>query len=109
MKQSTYRKELTVTGPYGTANAVIIVTMNHMKDQITQSYNSGVDVTYKWLHKIEVFVNGEFWKGVKDLTTEEDVFIKTKVWLYETTNHIKQLANTPPIKSFDDKMKELFA
>jgi hypothetical protein len=111
MRQSIFKKQLTATGKQGTVNAEVITTMNYDSKTITgthaathDDYSRNVPV-----HKVECFLNGKVWKKSEALDSELMVFNESEKWIRETNLYIQKLANEEPIKTFGEKMCELFS
>ncbi len=107
MKVSTFKKELSATGKQGTVKAEVIATMNCKTKTITDTHDGyKIDVL---IHKVEVFVDGKLWKKSDDLDSELMLFNESQRWIREANLHITKLSNEEPIKTFGEKMSELFS
>jgi len=111
MKVSTFKKELSATGKQGTVKAEVIATMNCGTKKITGTH-AGTHDDYERnvsTHKVEVFVDGKLWKKSDDLDSELMVLNESEKWIREANLHITKLSNEEPVKTFGEKMSELFS
>lgn len=111
MKVSTFKKELSATGKQGTVKAEVIATMNCKTKKITGTHAVTHD-NYKrdvLTHKVEVFVDGKLWEKSDDLDSELMLFNESEKLIREANLHITKLSNEEPIKTFGEKMSELFS
>lgn len=111
MKQSIFEKEYTVSGKNGTFKALVKVTMNYTTKPIKGTHAVTHDDFTKDipLHKVETIINGQMWKEVKELESEERVLFETQKARNEANSRIQTLANEEPAKTFLDKMNEILS
>jgi len=111
MKQSTFHKELFATGKRGTIKADITATMNCGSKKIKGTH-AGTHDDYERtvsIHKVEVFVDGRLWKKSDDLDSELMVLNESEKCIREASLYISKLSNEEPLKTFGEKMSELFS
>ena len=110
MRQSSFEKELSATGSQGTVNAIVKASLNYRTKTVTGTHSATHDDFTKnvGVHKVESYVNGILWKSSTELDSELMVLNESEKLLKETISHIADLANTEPVKTFAEKMQELF-
>jgi len=111
MKQSIFKKEVFATGSQCTVKAEIVATMNYTTKKIFgthavthDDYERNIPV-----HKVEVFINGSLWQSKTELASEQSVYNESQRLIKLAQDHCQNLANSEPVKSFGEKMKELFS
>lgn len=111
MKVSTFKKKLSATGKQCTVKAEVITTMNSGTKRITGTH-AGTHDDYDRnvsTHKVEVFVDGKLWKKSDALDSELMVLNESEKWIREANLHITKLSNEEPIKTFGEKMQDIFS
>lgn len=111
MKQSIYKKEVSATGLQGTFKAEIVATMNYTSKQITGTHSVTHDDYSKniALHKVEVFINGKIWEKKLELTSEIMLYNEAERLIKLAEEHCEKLSKSEPVKTFGEKMTELFS
>lgn len=110
MIKPIFKKKLYARGRYGEVTAEVITTMNYDLKYVTGT-NASTSETYSRnvpLHKVECFVDGKLWKSVEGIETEWMVFNESETRIRETKKHIEKLSDEEPVKTFAEKMSELF-
>lgn len=109
MKQSKFEKQLLVTGKNGTITGKIVTTMNH-STTVIKAHNPSTHDDYDKtvaVHKIEGYINDKLhWKEAY-LTSENMVLNEVARCEKQMLQDMDNLANSEPIKSFTEKMKDL--
>lgn len=111
MKQSVYSKEYSATGKNGTFTAEVTVVMNY-SSKILPGHNPSTheDTSLSSpVHKVEVCVDGKFWKKVEQIESEAKVLEETEKLRNETLAHLEELAKCDPVVSFTDKINEILS
>lgn len=110
MKQSIFKKEVFATGSQGTVKAEIVATMNYTSKTITGTHSGTHDDYEKNIpvHKVEVFINGNIWEKELELTSEIMLYNEAERLINLAQEHCTKLATSEPVKSFGEKMQELF-
>lgn len=111
MRQSTFKKEVFATGSQGTVKAEIIATMNYDSKTIkgTHAYTHDDFTKNIPIHKVEVFINGKIWEKELDLDSEIMLYNEAERLIKIAQEHCTNLANSEPVKTFGEKMTELFS
>lgn len=111
MKQSTFKKVVSATGSQGTVSAEVVATMNYTSKTVNGTNPSTHDDYSKDIpvHKIEVFVNGSLWAKELELTSELMLYVESERQISLAEEHCKKIANMEPVKTFGQKMQELFS
>jgi len=111
MKQSVYKKDVFATGSQGTVKAEIVATMNYTSKTINGTHAITHDDYSKVVpvHKVEVFINGHVWEKELDLTSEIMLYNESERLIKMAQDHCTKLANEVPVKTFGEKMSELFS
>lgn len=111
MKQSIFKKEVSATGSQGTVKAEIVATMNYTSKTITGTHAATHDDYSKNIpvHKVEVFINGKIWEKELDLTSEIMLYNEAERLIKLAQEHCQNLATSEPVKTFGEKMSELFS
>ena len=111
MKQPIFRKEVSATGKYGTFKAEIIATMNYGSKTVTGTHAGTHDDYEKQIpvHKVDVFINKELVHARVDLESETALYKECELAIKLASERIHVLATDAPVKSFIDKMWELFS
>ena len=111
MRQSTFKKEVSATGSQGTVKAEIVATMNYTTKKITGTHAGTHDDFEKNIpiHKIEVFVNGNLWEKELELDSELMLYNESERLIALAKDHVTNLANSEPVKTFGEKMIDLFS
>jgi hypothetical protein len=111
MKQSIFKKEVSATGSQGTVKAEIVATMNYTSKTITGTHAATHDDYSKNtpVHKVEVFINGKIWEKELDLTSEIMLYNEAERLIKIAQKHCQDLATSEPVKTFGEKMSELFS
>jgi hypothetical protein len=110
MKQSTFQKELSATGSQGTVNAKIVATMNY-KTVVVNMHNPSThedSIANKPVHKLVATVGGVVWLEVDEIESENMLLNESENMIKQVQDFINRKANEVPVKSFTDKMIELF-
>lgn len=110
MRQSTFKKEVYATGSQGTVKAEIVATMNYTSKEITGTHGVTHDDFTKTIpvHKVEVFINGKIWEKELELTSELMLYNESERLIKIAKEHCENLANSEPVKTFGEKMIDLF-
>ena len=111
MKQSIFKKEVFASGSQGTVKAEIIATMNYTSKTITGTHAGTHDDYEKNIpvHKVEVFINGKIWEKELELTSEIMLYNEAERLIKIAQEHCQKLATSEPVKTFGEKMSELFS
>jgi hypothetical protein len=111
MRQSFFKKEVSATGSQGTAKAEIIATMNYDSKVIAGTHPSTHDDFSKRIpvHKVEVFVNNNIIYKSLGIQSEDDVYSESERLIELAILYVENLATHKPVKTFGDKMTELFS
>ena len=111
MKQSIFKKEVSATGSQGTVKAEIVATMNYTSKTITGTHAATHDDYSKNIpvHKVEVFINGKIWEKELDLTSEIMLYNEAERLIKIAQEHCQNLATSEPVKTFGEKMQDLFS
>lgn len=105
-----FKKELSATGINGTIKGELIATMNYGKKHITGTH-AGTHDDYEKdipIHKVEAFVNGILWSKVDEITSENMLLNDSKDLHDKLVDRLFSLASEEPVKTFVDKMNEIF-
>ena len=110
MKQSIFKKELSVTGKNGTFTGLVIATLNHTTKSISGTHAGSHDDYTKTIpvHKVEGFVNGKIWSGNPEIHHEALVLSVSQQMINAVEKELLKLANEDPEPTFIDKMTKLF-
>lgn len=110
MKQSTFKKQFTATGEYGTVTAEIVATMNYtvVERKGTHAYTHDEWAKTIPLHKVEAFINGKSWKLVDELESELYVLTESRSMVAKVQEEIQLRSNKKPTMSFTEQMNQLF-
>lgn len=111
MKQSIFEKEVYATGSQGTVKAKIVATMNYSQKTITGTHAVTHDDYSKTIpvHKVEVFINGQVWNKELELSSEMMVYNESERLIKLAKDEVEKLANSVPVKTFGEKMSDLFS
>lgn len=111
MKQSIFKKEVFASGSQGTVKAEIVATMNYTSKTITGTHAATHDDYEKNIpvHKVEVFINGKVWEKELELTSEIMLYNEAERLIEIAQEHCQKLATSEPVKTFGEKMSELFS
>lgn len=111
MKQSIFKKEVFATGSQGTVKAEIVATMNYTSKKNTgthaathDDYSENIPV-----HKVEVFINGKIWEKELDISSELMLYNEAERLIKIAQEYCQKLATSEPVKTFGEKMQELFS
>ena len=111
MKKSIFKKEISVSVPHGIVKIEIVATMNYTSKTITGTHAGTHDDYSKNIpvHKVEVFINGEIWEKELDLTSEIMLYNESERLIKIALGHCQNLATSEPVKTFGEKMQDLFS
>lgn len=111
MRQSIFKKEVSATGSQGTVKAEIVATMNYTSKTITGTHAATHDDYSKSIpvHKVEVIINGKIWEKELDLTSEIMLYNEAERLIKIAQEHCQNLATSEPVKTFGEKMQQLFS
>lgn len=111
MRQSIFKKEVFATGSQGTVRAEVIATMNYTSKVITGTHAGTHDDFSKQipLHKVEVIINGKVWEKSLELTSEIMLYNESQRLIKIAEEDCQKLATSEPVKTFSEKMSELFS
>lgn len=111
MKQSIFKKEVFASGSQGTVKAEVVATMNYSTKTITGTHAATHDDYEKNIpvHKVEVFINGKVWEKELELTSEIMLYNEAERLIKIAQEHCQKLATSEPVKTFGEKMSELFS
>lgn len=107
--KTEFIKPLSFEGAIKTIEGKIVVTKNYSTKTITGT-NASTHDDYKKdipIHKIEGFIEDKIWWIQNNIETEHLLLSEAERCEKQMSEHMITLANSEPIKSFEDKMKEL--
>lgn len=110
MRISVFEKEVFGKGSQGVVSAKIIATLNYGTKPVTGTHAVTHDDFSKNvpIHKVEVIINGKVWLREHELVSEIQVYNESQRLIKLAQEHVDKLANSEPVPSFAEKMRELF-
>lgn len=99
MKQSVFRKKISVTGSKRTVEGVIVVTMNKAVHSKHPSLRAQ--------HEIKACIGDVVWDYCDRLFSEADVLKGVEDMSNKFEKHMMEIAELEPEKTFTDKLTEL--
>jgi hypothetical protein len=109
MKHSVFTNKYHHQGKNGTFEGEVKVTLNYSTKPITGTHPATHDDFSKniSIHKVESFVNGELYRKVEDIESEEKVLFETQKVKNELVGRLQTLATEEPVETFTDKLNKI--
>ena len=109
MRQPIFKQSFLSKGKVKTVNGELVVTMNYATKAISGTHAVTHDYFTKQVsqHKIEAFVEGELWDKQLELDSELMLENEAERMKDKLEKHLENIANSEPVKSFVEKMREL--
>lgn len=110
MKKSTFTKQINLAGKYGAYCAEVVATLNcESKTLVSTNRSTHEDYTKQVsTHKVEAFIDSKLWKSYTGIITEDVLLNMCEKLIDETYTEVRRRCDEPPMKTFTEKMNDLF-